>query len=370
MGELGPILKGVGAAATNPLAFVAYIVAIAAWVFLRQRVDRNNNLLKRLTVLPKEDRLPALKAEMGTVPLNEGLSPEQWIRSRTHLYYFLGFVVLCAVLVILFAISAYTHTANAGYTHNPPDDLPEQNLTKAVDEIDLGVDRNFVMSKLGQPRHTKKVEGGSCTDYEFPFANVQLMFDRDDKVFFRYVAAKQDSYRPDILGDFLLDKKGCLGCFSFRDASRKPPPAPTPENPHPLPSNRPEDDGEPPVVSYSSGGQGSGFPSFYVENFPTVSNFNGQLFLVNTSDGFSSGDDGAYGGISQVMTQWDSEGDFGSFFEKLSPDQQKNFNNYRGNFKPNAWALLAADDSGQTLARTIPLYRSLAKGEVGSVLCQ
>jgi hypothetical protein len=100
MGELGPILRGIGTAATNPLAFVAYIVAIGAWVFLRQRVDRNNNLLKRLTVLPKEeDRLAALKAEMGTVPLNEGLSPEQWIRSRTHLYYFLGFVVLCVVLI-------------------------------------------------------------------------------------------------------------------------------------------------------------------------------------------------------------------------------------------------------------------------------
>jgi hypothetical protein len=57
MRELGPILKGIGTAATNPLAFVAYIVAMGAWVFLRQPVDRNNNLLKRLAVLPKEDRL-------------------------------------------------------------------------------------------------------------------------------------------------------------------------------------------------------------------------------------------------------------------------------------------------------------------------
>jgi hypothetical protein len=108
------------------------------------------------------------------------------------------------------------------------------------------------------------------------------MFDRDDKVFFRYVVAKQDSYRPDILGDYLLDKKGCLGCFSFRDASRKPPPAPTPTNPHPLPSNRPEDDGEPPAMSYSSGG--SAYPYFYVENVPTVSSFHGERFLVDTSD--------------------------------------------------------------------------------------
>ena len=132
--------------------------------------------------------------------------------------------MLCAVLIILFAISAYTYTANAGYTHKPPDDLPEQNLMKAVDEIDLGVDRNFVTSKLGQPRHTKKVEGGSCTDYEFPFASVQIMFDRDDKVFFRYVVAKQDSYRPDILGDYLLDKKGCLAAsrFAMQAENRRP----------------------------------------------------------------------------------------------------------------------------------------------------
>jgi hypothetical protein len=82
MGELGPILKGIGAAATNPLAFVAYIIAIGAWVFLRLRMGRNNNLLKCLTVLPEEDRFPALKAEMGTVPLNEGRWAGVWSQEQ------------------------------------------------------------------------------------------------------------------------------------------------------------------------------------------------------------------------------------------------------------------------------------------------
>src|SRR5882762_9838594 len=106
MGDIGPILKGLGVAAINPLAFVAYIIAVVAWAYIRHRVDRNKNLLQRLSALAPQDRLEALKTEMGIVPLKEGLGPDQWIRSRIHLYYFLGFVVFCAVLVIVFAISA------------------------------------------------------------------------------------------------------------------------------------------------------------------------------------------------------------------------------------------------------------------------
>jgi hypothetical protein len=55
--------------------------------------------------LPPKDRLDALKAEMGTVTLKEGLSPEQYLKSRIHLYYFLGFALICLVIVILVALA-------------------------------------------------------------------------------------------------------------------------------------------------------------------------------------------------------------------------------------------------------------------------
>jgi hypothetical protein len=42
---------------------------------------------------------------MGAVRLRGGLTPDQWIKSRIHLYYFLGFALLCVVAVIIFAIA-------------------------------------------------------------------------------------------------------------------------------------------------------------------------------------------------------------------------------------------------------------------------
>ena len=68
-------------AAKSPYAFVAYIVALGAWVLVSLRVTRNKNLLKQLVHLPQRDRLRALQAEMGQVPIREGLSPEQYFRS-------------------------------------------------------------------------------------------------------------------------------------------------------------------------------------------------------------------------------------------------------------------------------------------------
>jgi hypothetical protein len=100
------ILKGLGTAALNPMAFVAYIVATLAWLYLRQRVERNKGLLSKIDKLPEKDRLDALRAEMGSVRVS-GLNAEQWIRSRIHLYYFLSFAILCLLVSVLFAISAF-----------------------------------------------------------------------------------------------------------------------------------------------------------------------------------------------------------------------------------------------------------------------
>src|ERR1700752_2544238 len=86
-------LKALPSVASSPLAIIGYIAAIAAWVFIGWRVVRNKNLLENLKDLPPKDRLQALKEEMGRVPLKEGLTPEQYLRSRTHLYILIGFII-------------------------------------------------------------------------------------------------------------------------------------------------------------------------------------------------------------------------------------------------------------------------------------
>ncbi len=94
------------AVVSSPFALLAYLVVILAWVVIAWRVMRNKQLLKNLEKLPAHDRLKALQLEMGAVQLTSGLTPEQWLRSKTHLYYFLAFAVVFLSFVVLFVVAA------------------------------------------------------------------------------------------------------------------------------------------------------------------------------------------------------------------------------------------------------------------------
>lgn len=102
---LREIIKALPAAATSPLALFGYVLVVAAWTVVALKVQRNKNLLNNLKSLPPKDRLPALRDEMGAVSLKEGLSPEQYLRSRIYLYYFLAFVILCLTIATLFILA-------------------------------------------------------------------------------------------------------------------------------------------------------------------------------------------------------------------------------------------------------------------------
>ncbi|MAF66866.1 MAG: hypothetical protein CMJ84_14575 [Planctomycetes bacterium] len=108
MGFLESALSALPDAASTPLALVGYVVLIVAWVVIALRVKRNKQLLGSLEKLPEGDRLKVLQMEMGAVHIKSGLTPEQWIRSRVHLYYFLGFAILSLVVVLIFTIAATT----------------------------------------------------------------------------------------------------------------------------------------------------------------------------------------------------------------------------------------------------------------------
>jgi len=106
MGEfLRTALSALPTVATHRLALVGYIVAVLSWLMIAWRVKRNKNLLEHLHKLPKSERLKALEIEMGHVAVKGGLSPEQYLRSRIHLFYFLGFAILCLLIVIVFVVS-------------------------------------------------------------------------------------------------------------------------------------------------------------------------------------------------------------------------------------------------------------------------
>jgi hypothetical protein len=71
-------LKALPAIATHPLAIVAYILVVAAWLLMQQRTARFNALMKRLELLPPAQRKATLALEMNTV-IPDSISAEDWL---------------------------------------------------------------------------------------------------------------------------------------------------------------------------------------------------------------------------------------------------------------------------------------------------
>jgi hypothetical protein len=131
--------------ATHPLAFVAYIVVVLAWVIIAWRVRRNNNLLKHLDKLPEADRLTALQNEIGHVPVKGGLSPAQYLRSRIHFFYFLGFAILCLTVLTIFVISAVTGHKKEEPTNSTNSTVINQDLSK---KQTITINRTVVLNNI------------------------------------------------------------------------------------------------------------------------------------------------------------------------------------------------------------------------------
>ena len=111
---LAEFLKNLEAVAASPYAFAAYIAVVAAWVYTSVARHRLKKIAEMLENLPPEDRTRVLLKEYSTVP-RSGLSANQWIASRRHTLFFLGFlaIVVCVTIVVVVAL-ARTAAPNAG----------------------------------------------------------------------------------------------------------------------------------------------------------------------------------------------------------------------------------------------------------------
>src|SRR5437867_5917658 len=101
---LKSLLQALPQAASSPYALVAYLAVLVGWLVIALKVNRNKQLLAHIDKLPSKDRLSALQLEMGAVTIKEGMTPEQWIRTRVHNYLFLGFAILCLAGVVVFVV--------------------------------------------------------------------------------------------------------------------------------------------------------------------------------------------------------------------------------------------------------------------------
>lgn len=105
MDFLTQALKALPTVAKSPLALVAFIVVVLAWLILGLKVNRNRNVLKHLKDIPAKDRLAALEAEIGRVRIKSGLTADEYLRSRIHQYWLIGSIVLCLMIAVLFTLA-------------------------------------------------------------------------------------------------------------------------------------------------------------------------------------------------------------------------------------------------------------------------
>jgi hypothetical protein len=109
--ELSKLLAAIPEAAKSPYSLIAYAIAVAAWTAIAWRVQRHKILLTHIRALPPNDRLPAIRAEMGLPSLANDLTAEQYLRSRIHTFLFVGYLFTGAVVVIVLVV-AYMDTGH------------------------------------------------------------------------------------------------------------------------------------------------------------------------------------------------------------------------------------------------------------------
>jgi hypothetical protein len=172
-------LAALPAAATSGKALAAYAIAIAAWVIISFRVSRNRNLLKNLEKLPERDRLKALTIEMGSVPLKEGASAEQFLRARIHSYYFWAFLILCAVAVLIFLIASLTPVVmtdafgdalalNDLKRYQNAEAQRIEETEKKIESVRIGMSKDLLLQEFGSPIQTLTVGGLQRLAWEVP----------------------------------------------------------------------------------------------------------------------------------------------------------------------------------------------------------
>lgn len=156
-------LSALPIAASSPLAMAGYVITLAAWLVIVIRVKRNKQVLNNLDKFSKHDRLEVLRAEMGVVRLKSGLSPDQYLRSRIHLYYLIGFGMICLLLVLLFAIAASRPgkkkgVASVDITLSQPQAVSAESTAVSTippsDSIQIGARSHVAKDRFEAGRHT------------------------------------------------------------------------------------------------------------------------------------------------------------------------------------------------------------------------
>jgi hypothetical protein len=153
---MAEFLKALTVAARSPLAMVGYLAALTAWLVVALTTKRASLLFRTIRSLSEADRLHAIELEYKTKP-RSGLSAEQWIRSRVHLYIFAGFAITCFLLLTLvsYAIWLKAHSSQETIKNNVSIEHSTINQPGVVGIIDGGPEKSAGSEAKARPGETK-----------------------------------------------------------------------------------------------------------------------------------------------------------------------------------------------------------------------
>ena len=327
MGEfLRSAFSAIPKAAQNPLALVAYLAAVAAWVFIAARVNRNKSLLANLQKIPASDRLAALRLEMVDIPIPDSVTPTEWLKARNQRYYFWGFIALCFVLVVLFAVASFTaaQTTEALKGSAEKIESASQSIERANDPVEkertglnalkLGAQRQYVFSVLGQPQNETKYKNTTCSAYSKKQFNVYLVYDNiHEEIRFFSVTATDPNFHPKVKY-WPYDEELCLGCTSFAKIS----------------------EARPIYFNYSS-------KIWVYSESLDVSFASGSytVFLTDRAGAEYEGYQSGTGAPLEVLLKAAPDFDFAKYLADLNPSDREQFETYMSHTTPNSYSVLS-----------------------------
>ena len=104
MDEFSAFLKAIPSAAASPLALIAYLAAIGAWLAIGWRLKILQEVSRQLPLLPEHERSGTVRAALNR-PVPPNLTAEQFLRGQRDFYVLVGFIAICVVVVVIAGIS-------------------------------------------------------------------------------------------------------------------------------------------------------------------------------------------------------------------------------------------------------------------------
>jgi hypothetical protein len=104
VGFLYQVFQAIPTVATHPVAIVAYVIVIGAWLAAYFRTKRFNLLIDQVGQLPENDRKSAIRVELNRI-VPATISAEQWLKAKRQQYYLVAFLVTVASATIILIIS-------------------------------------------------------------------------------------------------------------------------------------------------------------------------------------------------------------------------------------------------------------------------